>query len=92
MKKLLAYNFVIQYRKKSENSKINILSRKANHITDISQVNQIILQKNSDNFIVYNRQNTVTLRVYNKNLEKRTNQELVKNLVAQNIKKNIVKN
>ena len=55
LKELSLYNFQIQYQKKSENSKINILSKKANHMTDKSQINQTILQKNSDDLIVYNR-------------------------------------
>ena len=47
--------------KKSENLKINVLSRRADHMTDKLQVNQTILQENSDNSIVYNRQNAATL-------------------------------
>ena len=68
------------------------MSRRADHITDKLQVNQIILQKNSNDFIVYNKQNAVTLRVYNKDLEKKIKQELAKNIVAQNIIQNIVNN
>ncbi len=45
-KKLLLYNFQIQYWKRFENLKINVLSRRANHITDRSQINQTILQQN----------------------------------------------
>ncbi len=37
--KLSSYNFQIQYQKKFENLKINILSRKADHMTDKSQIN-----------------------------------------------------
>ncbi len=54
-KELLSYNFQIQYWKKSDNLKIEILSRRADHMTDRSQVNQTILQQNQDDFIVYNR-------------------------------------
>ena len=54
-KKLSLYNFQIQYQKESENSKINVLSRRADHMTDKSQVNQTILQQNQNNFIIYNR-------------------------------------
>ncbi len=43
LKELSSYNFQIQYWKKSENSKINILSRRADHMTDKSQINQTIL-------------------------------------------------
>ena len=50
------------------------------------------MQENSDNFIVYNRQNTVTLRVYNKDFEIRIKLKLVKSLIAQNIMKNIINN
>ncbi len=64
-KKLLLYNFQIQYWKKSKNSKINVLSRKADHMTDRSQINQIILQQNQNDFIVYNKQNAATLWIYN---------------------------
>jgi len=42
-KKLSSYNFQIQYWKKSENLKINVLSRRADHMTDRSQINQTIL-------------------------------------------------
>ena len=61
-------------------------------MTDKSQVSQTILQENSDDFIVYNRQNAVTLRVYNKDLEKKIKLKLAKNSVAQNIIKNIADN
>ena len=91
-KKLSSYNFTIQYWKKFENSKIDVLSQRADYITDKSQVNQTILQKNLDDFIVYNRQNAVTLRVYNKDLEKKIKLKLAKNLVAQNIIENIADN
>ncbi len=43
LKKLLSYNFQIQYWKKSENLKINVLSRRADHMIDRSQINQTIL-------------------------------------------------
>ncbi len=43
LKKLSSYNFQIQYQKKSENLKINVLSRRINHMTDKSQINQTIL-------------------------------------------------
>ncbi len=91
-KKLLSYNFQIQYWKKSENLKIDVLSRKANHMTDRSQVNQTILQENSDDSIIYNRQNAVTLWINNRDLEKRVKLKLAKNSVAQNIIKNIKNN
>ncbi len=91
-KELSSYNFQIQYWKKSENSKINVLSRRADHMTDKSQVNQTILQENSDGSIVYNRQNAVILRINNKDLEKRVKLELAKNSVAQDIIKNIENN
>ncbi len=55
LKELSSYNFQIQYWKKSENLKINVLSRKADHMTDKSQINQTILQENSDDSIIYNR-------------------------------------
>ena len=41
-KKLSSYNFNIQYWKKSENLKIDVLSKRANHMTDKSQINQTI--------------------------------------------------
>ena len=50
------------------------------------------MQENSNDFIIYNRQNAATLRVYNKNLEKKIKQELAKNIVVQNIIQNIVDN
>ena len=65
LKKLSSYNFQIQYWKKFKNLKINILSKKADHITDKSQINQTILQQNQNNFIVYNKQNAATLWIYN---------------------------
>jgi len=43
LKKLSSYNFNIQYWKRSENSKIDVLSKRADHMTDKSQVNQTIL-------------------------------------------------
>jgi len=61
-------------------------------MTDRSQVNQTILQENSDNSIVYNRQNAVTLRINNRDLEKQVKLELAKNSVAQNIIENIKNN
>ena len=61
-------------------------------MTGKSQVSQTILQKNSDDFIVYNRQNAATLRVYNKDLEKKIKLKLMKNSIAQNIINNIVDN
>ena len=68
------------------------MSRRADHITNRFQVNQIILQKNSDDFIIYNKQNAATLRIYNKDLEKKTKLKLAKNSVAQNIISHITKN
>ncbi len=91
-KKLSSYNFNIQYQKKSENLKIDVLSRRADHMTDRSQVNQTILQQNQNDFIVYNKQNAATLRIYNKDLEKRIKLKLVKNSVTQNIIENIADN
>ena len=61
-------------------------------MTDRSQVNQAILQENSDGSIVYNRQNAATLRIDNKDLEKRVKLELAKNSVAQDIIENIEDN
>jgi len=92
LKELLSYNFQIQYWKKSENLKINVLSKRADHMTDRSQVNQTILQENFDDSIVYNRQNAVTLRINNRDLEKRVKLELAKNSVTQDIIKNIENN
>jgi len=91
-KKLSLYNFQIQYQKKSENLKINVLSRKADHMTDKSQINQTILQQNQDNFIVYNKQNAATLWIYNQDLEKWIKLKLAKNSVTQNIIENIADN
>jgi len=91
-KKLSSYNFNIQYQKRSENSKIDVLSRRADHMTDRSQINQTILQQNQNDFIVYNRQNAATLRIYNQDLEKRIKLELAKNSVIQNIIENIADN
>ena len=68
------------------------MSKRADHMTDKSQVSQIILQKNSDDFIIYNRQNAATLRVYNRNLENKIKQELAKDFVAQNVILNIADN
>jgi len=89
---LSLYNFQIQYWKKFENSKIDVLSRRADHMTDKSQVNQTILQQNQDDSIVYNKQNAATLWIYNQNLEKRIKLKLAKNSVAQNIIENIADN
>ena len=61
-------------------------------MTDKFQVNQIILQKNSDDFIIHNRQSAVTLRIYNKDLENKIKQEFTKNFVAQNVILNIADN
>ncbi len=61
-------------------------------MTDKSQINQTILQENSNDSIVYNRQNAVTLRINNRDLEKRVKLELAKNSVAQDIIKNIKNN
>ncbi len=61
-------------------------------MTDRSRVNQTILQENSDDSIVYNRQNAVTLRINNRDLEKRVKLELAKNSVAQDIIENIENN
>jgi len=69
-KKLSSYNFNIQYWKRSENLKIDVLSKRADHMTDRSQINQTILQQNWDDFIIYNRQNAATLQIYNQDLEK----------------------
>ncbi len=91
-KKLSSYNFQIQYRKKSENLKIDVLSRRADHMTDRSQVNQTISQQNQNDFIVYNKQNAAILRIYNRDFKKRIKLELAKNSVAQNIIENIADN
>ncbi len=92
LKKLSSYNFQIQYWKKFKNLKINILSKKADHITDKSQINQTILQQNQNDFIVYNKQNAATLWIYNQDLKKWIKLKLAKNSVAQNIIKNIADN
>jgi len=91
-KKLSSYNFQIQYQKKSENLKIDVLSRRADHMIDKSQINQTILQQNQNDFIVYNKQNAATLWIYNQDLEKWIKLKLAKNSVAQNIIKNIADN
>ncbi len=59
-----------------------------------SQINQTILQENSNDSIIYNRQNAVTLRINNKDLEKRVKLKLklAKNSVIQDIIKNIENN
>ncbi len=92
LKKLSSYNFQIQYWKRSENLKINVLSRRADHMTGKSQVNQTILQQNQNNSIVYNKQNAATLWIYNQNLKKQIKLKLAKNLVTQNIIENIADN
>ncbi len=89
---LSSYNFQIQYRKGSENSKADALSRRADHMADRPQVNQAILQENPDGSIVYNRQNAATLRIDNRDLEKRVKLELAKDSVAQDIIENIEDN
>ena len=61
-------------------------------MTDKSQVNQTILQENSDDSIVYNKQNAVTLWINNRDLEKRVKLKLAKNSVAQDIIENIENN
>ena len=61
-------------------------------MTDKSQVSQTILHENSDDFIIYNRQNAATLRVYNKDLEKKIKLKLAKNSIAKNIMKIITNN
>ena len=61
-------------------------------MTDRSQINQTILQQNQNDFIVYNRQNAATLRIYNQDLEKRIKLKLAKDFVAQNIIENIADN
>ena len=59
---------------------------------DKLQINQTILQENLDDFIIYNRQNATTLRVYNRDLKKKIKLKLTKNSVTQNIMKNIADN
>ncbi len=61
-------------------------------MTDKSQINQIILQENSDDLIVYNKHNAATLQINNKDLKKWVKLKLAKNLVAQDIIKNIKNN
>ncbi len=61
-------------------------------MTDKSQINQTILQKNSDDLIVYNKQNAATLWINNRNLEKWVKLKLAKNSVTQNIIENIENN
>jgi len=61
-------------------------------MTDRLQVNQTILQENSDDSIVYNRQNAATLQINNKDFEKRVKLKLAKNSVAQDIIENIENN
>jgi len=72
--------------------KIDVLSRRANHMTNRSQINQTILQQNQNDFIVYNKQNAAMLWIYNRDLEKRIKLKLAKNSVAQNIIENIADN
>ncbi len=91
-KKLSSYNFQIQYQKEFENLKIDVLSKRANHKIDKLQINQTILQENLNDSIVYNKQNAATLRINNKDLEKRVKLKLAKNSVAQDIIKNIENN
>ena len=68
------------------------MNKRADHMTDKSQISQTILQKNSDDFIIYNRQNAATLRIYNKDFENEIKQEFAKNFVAQNVIQNIIDN
>ncbi len=91
-KKLSSYNFQIQYWKRSENSKIDVLSRRADHMIDKSQINQTIWQENQNDFIIYNKQNAATLWINNRNLEKWVKLKLAKNSVAQDIIENIEDN
>jgi len=68
------------------------LNKRADHMINKSQINQTILQENSNDSIIYNRQNAVTLRINNKDLEKRVKLKLAKNSVMQDIIKNIENN
>ncbi len=77
-----SYNFQIQYWKEFENSKIDVLSRRADHMIDKLQINQTILQENLNDSIVYNKQNVATLQINNKNLEKWVKLKLMKNSVT----------
>ena len=90
LKEWSLYKFAIQYKKESDNSKTDVLNKRTDYMTNKSRVNQIILQKNSDDFIIYNRQNVVTLRIYNRDLEKEIKLKLAKNSIVQNIIKNII--
>ena len=68
------------------------MNKRADHITNKSQVNQVILQENSDDSIIYNRQNAITLRVHNKDLEKKIKLKFTKNSIVQNIMRHITEN
>ncbi len=68
------------------------MNKRADHMINKSQINQTILQENSNDSIIYNRQNAVTLRINNKDLEKRVKLKLAKNSVMQDIIKNIENN
>ncbi len=92
LKKLSLYNFQIQYQKEFKNLKINVLSKKVNHMINKSQINQTILQENLNDSIVYNKQNAVTLWINNRDLEKQVKLKLAKNSVMQDIIKNIENN
>jgi len=72
--------------------KIDVLSKRADHMTDKSQINQTILQENSDDLIVYNRQNAATLWINNKDFKKWVKLKLAKNSVTQDIIENIENN
>ncbi len=92
LKKLSLYNFQIQYQKEFKNLKINVLSKKVNHMINKLQINQTILQENLNDSIVYNKQNAVTLWINNRDLEKQVKLKLAKNSVMQDIIKNIENN
>ena len=68
------------------------MSRRTDHMTDRFQISQIILQENSNDFIIYNRQNAVPLRIYSKDLEKKIKLKLAKNFVVYDVIQNIVNN
>ena len=92
LKKLSSYNFQIQYQKRSENSKIDVLSKRADHMIDKLQINKIILQENLNDSIVYNRQNAATLQINNRDFKKWIKLKLVKDSVTQDIIENIENN
>ena len=82
---LSSYNFEIHYRKGSENTKADALSRRPDYMEERPEVKQSVLQQTEKGTLKYNHQVAATMTIRNDDLETRIKVAYAKDKQAQRI-------